>query len=60
MGSDLVKLKVVERLHTELNNSTMYNIDNICISATHTHSGPGGFLQYALYQVTSLGFVKVR
>ena len=28
------------------------------ISGTHTHSGPGGFLQYVLYQVTSLGFVQ--
>jgi neutral ceramidase len=32
--------------------------DNLSISGTHTHSGPGGFLQYILYLVTSLGFVK--
>jgi Neutral/alkaline non-lysosomal ceramidase, N-terminal len=27
-------------------------------SGTHTHSGPAGFLQYTLYQVTSLGFFE--
>lgn len=32
--------------------------DNLSISGTHTHSGPAGFLQYVLFQVTSLGFVK--
>lgn len=30
----------------------------MAISGTHTHSGPAGFLQYVLYQVTSLGYVK--
>jgi neutral ceramidase len=32
--------------------------ENIAISGTHTHSGPGGFQQYVLYQVTTLGFVS--
>ena len=27
------------------------------LSATHTHSGPAGFLQYVLFEVTSLGFI---
>jgi neutral ceramidase len=30
----------------------------LAISGTHTHSGPAGFLQYVLFQVTSLGYVK--
>lgn len=25
-------------------------------SGTHTHSAPGGFIQYTLYQITSMGF----
>lgn len=29
----------------------------IC-SGTHTHSGPAGFLQYTLYQITSYGFFE--
>lgn len=32
--------------------------DNVAISGTHTHSGPAGFLQYVLYQITGLGFVQ--
>lgn len=32
-------------------------MDNIAISGTHTHAGPGGYLQYVLYSVTSLGFI---
>ena len=36
----------------------LYTEDNVAISGTHTHSGPAGYLQYVLYQITSLGFVK--
>ena len=34
------------------------HMENLSISGTHTHSAPGGFLQYTLYQITSLGFSK--
>lgn len=36
----------------------LYNSDNVAISADHTHSGPGGYEHYVLYQATTLGFVK--
>ena len=36
----------------------MYTIDNTVISATHTHASAGGYLQYMLYSLTSLGFVS--
>ncbi|KAF7817678.1 neutral ceramidase 2-like [Senna tora] len=32
--------------------------ENVAISGIHTHAGPGGYLQYLLYSVTSLGFVQ--
>lgn len=35
----------------------LYKEDNVAISGTHTHAGPGGYLQYVTYSVTSLGFV---
>lgn len=35
----------------------MYNENNVAISGIHTHAGPGGYLQYVTYSVTSLGFV---
>lgn len=36
----------------------VYNESNVLISGIHTHSGPGGFHQYVLFDVTSLGFVE--
>jgi neutral ceramidase len=36
-------LEVVERLQQRL--GTVYTLDNVIISATHTHSGPGGYWQ---------------
>ena len=30
----------------------------MAISGTHTHAGPGGYLQYVIYIVTSFGFVR--
>lgn len=36
----------------------LYKEDNVAISGTHTHAGPGGYLQYVTYSVTSLGFVS--
>ena len=36
----------------------LYTEQNVAISGTHTHSGPGGYLQYVLYDITSLGFVR--
>jgi len=57
MGADLVNYRVVEKVNAALGANT-YTLDNICVSGTHTHSGPGGYEQYVLYQLTSLGFVK--
>ena len=36
----------------------LYNENNVAISGIHTHAGPGGYLQYVVYIVTSLGFVR--
>jgi hypothetical protein len=35
-----------------------YRFENVMLSATHTHSGPAGFLQYVLFSVSSMGFVE--
>ena len=57
MGSDLVKTKVISMLNEKMGN-TIFNDENVSIAGTHTHSGPAGFLQYVLFQLTSIGFVK--
>lgn len=36
----------------------VYTQKNLAISGIHTHAAPAGYLQYVLYQITSLGFVK--
>lgn len=37
---------------------SLYNEQNVLLSATHTHSGPGGYSHYALYNISILGFQK--
>jgi len=56
MASQLVTIKVLERLKARYGN--LYNEKNVAISGIHTHAGPGGYLQYIVYIVTSLGFVR--
>lgn len=56
MATQIIKLEVVKNL-TALYGG-LYTEDNVAISGIHTHSGPGGYWQYVLYEVTSLGFVK--
>lgn len=36
----------------------VYNKNSVAITGTHSHSGPGGFNNYLLPQITSLGFSK--
>jgi len=55
MASDIVKNAVLAKLQAKF--GSLYSQENVAISGTHTHSGPGGFLAYILYQSTSWGFV---
>eukprot|EP00249_Psilotum_nudum_P021612 c28173_g1_i1 orf=226-2568(-) len=55
MASQIVTIEVLARLKERYGD--LYNENNVAISGTHTHSGPGGYLQYVLYIVTSLGFI---
>ncbi|KAM7463996.1 hypothetical protein LguiA_032117 [Lonicera macranthoides] len=55
MASQIVTIKVLERLKARYGD--LYNEQNVAISGIHTHAGPGGYLQYVVYIVTSLGFV---
>ncbi|WLR43001.1 neutral/alkaline ceramidase [Bacillus carboniphilus] len=36
----------------------LYSYDNILLSATHTHSGPGGYSHEGLYNITTFGFYE--
>ncbi|KAJ0087563.1 hypothetical protein Patl1_09439 [Pistacia atlantica] len=52
----LVTVKVLEKLKSRYGN--LYTEENVAISGIHTHAGPGGYLQYLIYSITSLGFVQ--
>ena len=56
MGSQSIKLEVLKKLKDIY--GSVYTAENVVISGIHTHSGPGGYLQYLLFDITSLGFVK--
>ncbi|GIY01397.1 neutral ceramidase [Caerostris darwini] len=44
MTSQVIYLEVVKALKEKY--GSLYSEKNVCISSTHTHSGPGGFLQH--------------
>lgn len=57
----MLNIKVVKRLQELLpirqsTGKPLCHLENLSISGTHTHSAPAGFIQYALYQITSSGF----
>ncbi|XP_052762808.1 neutral ceramidase B-like [Mya arenaria] len=56
MFSAGVKLEIIRQL--KVNYGGKYTERNVCISGTHTHSGPAGFHQYLLFDITSMGFVR--
>jgi len=56
MIDQAIKTEVVNRLKMKF--ASTYSAKNVLLSGTHTHSGPGGFLQYLLFTITSFGFVK--
>lgn len=55
-ASQILTIKVLERLKARYGD--IYNEQNVAISGTHSHAGPGGYVQYVLYILTSLGFVR--
>nr|XP_060624741.1 neutral ceramidase [Anolis sagrei ordinatus] len=56
MMSQRVRLEVMRQLKNRYGN--LYGPDNVVLSGTHTHSGPGGYFQYTIYMITSKGFIK--
>lgn len=51
-----VKEEVVRKLQEKYGN--LYSDKNVLITATHQHSGPGGYSTYTLYNLTILGFSR--
>jgi len=51
-----IKQQVVKKLQAKYGNR--YSQDNVLLTATHTHSGPGGYSTYAFYNLTTWGFSR--
>jgi neutral ceramidase len=51
-----VKQGVLQKLAAQY--GSLYNDQNVMISATHTHSGPGGYSHHTIYNISIGGFFK--
>jgi len=49
-----VQMEVLRRLAARYGSA--YSGQNVVLTATHTHSGPGGFSEYTMWNLTTLGF----
>lgn len=49
-----IKQQVILKLHEKFGD--LYQDDNVLLTAIHTHSGPGGYSTYALYNLSTFGF----
>lgn len=56
-ATQIVKMLVLEKLEA-MYGVGVYRHENLMISATHSHSGPGGYFQYLLYTITQEGYIK--
>uniref|UniRef100_A0A8U7MYJ8 Neutral ceramidase n=1 Tax=Corvus moneduloides TaxID=1196302 RepID=A0A8U7MYJ8_CORMO len=56
MVSQRLRLEVLKQLQSKY--GELYRQDNVILSGTHTHSGPGGYFQYTLFWITSKGLVR--
>ncbi|KAK2074493.1 hypothetical protein P8C59_008696 [Phyllachora maydis] len=57
-GDSAVRFGILEGLAALGPDYSMYRPSNVAVTGTHSHAGPGGFFNYLLLQITSLGFSK--
>lgn len=57
-GDTAVRYGILDGLKQLGSGYSMYGQQNLAVTGTHSHSGPGAWFNYLLPQVTSLGFDK--
>ena len=57
-GDSAVRYGILEGLARLGPEYAMYGQSNVAVTGTHSHSGPGAWLNYLLPQITSKGFSK--
>ncbi|KAG9228218.1 neutral/alkaline nonlysosomal ceramidase-like protein [Amylocarpus encephaloides] len=55
-GDTAIRNGIIEGIAALGSAYSMYTTENIAVTGTHSHAGPGGWLNYLLPQITSLGF----
>jgi neutral ceramidase len=57
-GDSAIRNGILEGLQAMGPEYSVYGKNNVAVTGTHSHSGPGAWLNYLLPQITSLGFDK--
>ncbi|KAF2742351.1 neutral ceramidase precursor [Sporormia fimetaria CBS 119925] len=57
-GDTAIRNGILEGLRNLGSDYSVYNKNNVAVTGTHSHAGPGAWLNYLLPQITSLGFDK--
>lgn len=57
-GDTAVRDGILQGLRALGSEYAIYSTRNLAVTGTHSHSGPGAWLNYLLPQITSLGFLK--
>ena len=57
-GDIAVRHGILEGLAAQGDDFSVYTKNNVAVTGTHSHSGPGAWLNYLLPQITSEGFNK--
>jgi neutral ceramidase len=57
-GDTAIRNGILEGLQAMGPEYSVYGKDNVAVTGTHSHSGPGAWLNYLLPQITSMGFDK--
>ncbi|KAF3276186.1 hypothetical protein TWF970_006470 [Orbilia oligospora] len=57
-GDTALRYGVIKGLAALGDGFSVYKKDNVALTGTHSHAGPGAFMNYLLPQVTSKGFDK--
>ncbi|KAF9697917.1 hypothetical protein EKO04_004002 [Ascochyta lentis] len=57
-GDTAIRNGILDGLRALGPDYAIYTKDNVAVTGTHSHSGPGAWLNYLLPQITSLGFDK--
>lgn len=56
MVSQRLRLEVLKALQQRY--GSLYHQQNVLLSGTHTHCGPGGYFQYTLFMMSTKGYIK--